>query len=99
MIICQRSFPVSNLNHILSGQNSLRLRVPPAAYCLHQQRRKPASPNGQAMFNPLEENQDFVRGLLEQVLEDIAITRAIEEGEHTSSVSRKEAFEVLHGEQ
>ena len=52
-----------------------------------------------AIIEVIDENQDFVRGVMEEALEDIAITRAIEEGEHTSSVSRKEVFEVLHGEQ
>ncbi len=52
-----------------------------------------------AIIEVIEENQDFVREVLQEALEDIAITRAIEEGEHTSNVSRKEIFEVLRGEQ
>jgi hypothetical protein len=50
-----------------------------------------------AIVEILEERKDLIRELLEEVIEDIALARAIEEGEHTARVSRDEVFEVLEG--
>ena len=46
----------------------------------------------------MEENQELVSSLLVDALEDIGLSRAIEEGEDTESVSREEVFKVLSGE-
>jgi hypothetical protein len=45
----------------------------------------------------LEERKDLVRDLVEEALEDIALARAIEEGEQTELVSRDEVFKALEG--
>lgn len=48
-----------------------------------------------AIVEVLEERRDLVRDLLEEALEDIALARAIEEGEETPRVSREEVFNAL----
>lgn len=50
-----------------------------------------------AVAEVLEERRDFVRELLEEALEDIALARAIEEGEESVVVSREEVMEILEG--
>jgi hypothetical protein len=52
-----------------------------------------------AIIEVLEERKDLVRDLLEEVLEDIALVRAIEAGEQTETVSRDEVFKSLEGGQ
>jgi hypothetical protein len=48
-----------------------------------------------ALVEVLQERQDLVRELLDEVIEDIAFSRAIEEGEATPTVSREQIFEQL----
>ena len=48
-----------------------------------------------ALLEVLEERQDLVRELLDEVIEDIAFSRAIEEGEASPVVSREQIFEQL----
>ena len=48
-----------------------------------------------ALVEVLQERQDLVRELLDEVIEDIAFSRAIEEGEATPKVSREQIFEHL----
>ena len=48
-----------------------------------------------ALIEILQERRDLVRELLDEVFEDIAFSRAIEEGEATTSVSREQVFEQL----
>lgn len=48
-----------------------------------------------AIVEVLEERRDLVLGLFEEVLEDVAMVRAIEEGEKTPFVSRDKVFEIL----
>jgi hypothetical protein len=48
-----------------------------------------------AIVEILEERKDLVREVLEEVLEDIALARAIEEGEQTEVVTRDEVFNAL----
>ena len=48
-----------------------------------------------AIVEVLEERKDLVRDLLEEALEDIALARAIEEGEQSELVARDEVFNVL----
>jgi Arc/MetJ family transcription regulator len=43
----------------------------------------------------LEERKDLVREVLEEALEDIAMVRAIEEGEQSGLVTRDEVFGAL----
>ncbi len=48
-----------------------------------------------AIGEVLEERREFVSDILREVLEDIAFSRAIEEGEKSPTVSRSEVFELL----
>jgi hypothetical protein len=48
-----------------------------------------------ALVEVLQERHDLVRELLDEVIEDIAFSRAIEEGEATPTVSREQIFEQL----
>jgi hypothetical protein len=50
-----------------------------------------------AVAEVLEERKDLVRELLEEALEDIALARAIEEGEQSAVVAREEVLEILEG--
>ncbi len=49
----------------------------------------------EALVEVLEENQDLVRALFEEVFEDIALARAIEEVEGEEIVDEREVFEVF----
>ena len=49
----------------------------------------------EAIVEVMEENQDLVSSLLVEALEDIGLSRAIEEGGNSESVSREEVFKVL----
>ncbi|MGH9897804.1 MAG: hypothetical protein ACRD63_17605 [Pyrinomonadaceae bacterium] len=51
-----------------------------------------------AIVEVLEERKDLALDLYEEALEDIALTCAIEEGEHSKNVSRTEIFKVLEGD-
>ena len=48
-----------------------------------------------AIIEILEERKDLVREVLEEALEDIALVRAIEEGEQSGLVTREEVFNAL----
>ena len=48
-----------------------------------------------AIVEILEERKDLVREVLEEALEDIALARAIEEGEQSEIVTRDEVFNAL----
>ena len=48
-----------------------------------------------ALIEILEERKDLVREVLEEALEDIALARAIEEGEQGELVTRDEVFNAL----
>ena len=52
----------------------------------------------EAIIEVIEENQDKLSSMLVDALEDIALSRAIEEGEKSKTVSRDEIFKVLSGE-
>ena len=52
----------------------------------------------EAITEVIEENQDKLSSILIDALEDIALSRAIEEGEKSKTVSRDEVFKVLSGE-
>ena len=48
-----------------------------------------------ALVEMLEERKDLVREVLEEALEDIALARAIEEGEQSELVTRDEVVNAL----
>ena len=52
----------------------------------------------EAIVEVIEENQDLVSSILVDALEDIGLSRAIEEGETSKTVSREEVFKALSGE-
>ena len=52
----------------------------------------------EALIEVIEENQELVSSILIDALEDIGLSRAIEEGEKSKTVSRDEIFKVLSGE-
>ena len=49
----------------------------------------------EALIEVLEERRDLIQGLVEEALEDVALARAIEEGEGTDTVSRDEVFKLM----
>ena len=48
-----------------------------------------------ALIEVLQERSELVRDLLAEVMEDIALVRAIQEGEASEPVSRDEVFRLL----
>ena len=48
-----------------------------------------------AIIEVIEEKKDFFRELIEDVIEDMALIRAIEEGKQTETISREEVFKLL----
>ena len=52
----------------------------------------------QAIIKAIEEKKDVVHDLLVDAMEDIAMIRAIQEGENTDSVGKKEIFDILEGQ-
>ncbi len=48
-----------------------------------------------AIVEVLQERRELVRNILEEIVEDIAFSKAIAEGEQTPRVSRESVFEVL----
>ena len=50
----------------------------------------------QAIIEAIEEKKDVVYDLLMEAMEDIAMTRAIEEGATTGKANRDEVFNVLN---
>ena len=51
----------------------------------------------QAIIEAMEEKKDVVHDLLVEAMEDLAMIHAIQEGEDSKSVSRKEVLQVLEG--
>ncbi len=49
----------------------------------------------EALIEIIEERHDLLRDIFEEALEDIALVRAIEEGNQSESVSRAEVFAVF----
>ena len=49
----------------------------------------------EALIEVLEERRDLIQGLVEEALEDVALARAIEQGEGTDTVSRDEVFKLM----
>ena len=50
-----------------------------------------------AFIEVMQERPDLIRDVLEETLEDIALVRAIQEGEGSGKVSREEVFAVFQG--
>jgi hypothetical protein len=48
-----------------------------------------------AIVELLQERHELVRDILDEIVEDIAFSKAIAEGEQTPNVSRESVFEVL----
>ena len=49
----------------------------------------------QAIIEVIEEKKDMVHDLLVEVIEDVAMVQAIQDGEESESASRKEVFDIL----
>ena len=49
----------------------------------------------EALVEVIEENHDLISSILVDVLEDIGLSRAIEEGKNITKSSREEVFKVL----
>ncbi len=50
-----------------------------------------------ALLEVLEERKDILRDLIEETLEDIALARAIEQGQRTGEASPSEVSSILEG--
>jgi hypothetical protein len=50
-----------------------------------------------ALIEVLEERRDLLREVIEETLEDIGLTRAIEAGLRSEKASRAEVFSLLEG--
>lgn len=51
----------------------------------------------ESLLEILEERRDLFYDLIAEVFEDMAMVKAIREGEHTPSVPREEIFAILKG--
>lgn len=51
----------------------------------------------QALIEAIEEKRDVVQDLLVEVIEDVAMIRAIKDGEDSGLTSRDEIFGILSG--
>ncbi len=49
----------------------------------------------QALIEALEERAELIRDLLSEAVEDIALSKAIKEGEGSQSISKDEVFQAL----
>jgi spore coat polysaccharide biosynthesis protein SpsF (cytidylyltransferase family) len=53
----------------------------------------------QAIVEAIEEKKEVVHDLFMEAMEDLAMVRAIEEGESSGTASRKEIFDILDGKE
>ncbi len=53
----------------------------------------------QALIEAIEEKKEVVHDILMEVMEDIALVKAIEEGESSGRVDREEIFNILDGKE
>jgi hypothetical protein len=49
----------------------------------------------EALVEVLEERREFMRGVFEEALEDVALVHAIEDGRGTANVDRDEVFRIF----
>jgi len=52
----------------------------------------------EALIETIEEKRNVFHDLIVDAVEDIAILRAIQEEEHTETVSKQEIFNILEGQ-
>lgn len=52
-----------------------------------------------AMAEVLDERREFVKEIIEEAMEDVALARAMDEGVDTDAVSRKEILTILESSQ
>ena len=52
-----------------------------------------------AIAEVLEERREFVKEIIEEAMEDVALARAMDEGVGTDAVSRQEVFTILESPQ
>jgi len=52
----------------------------------------------EAFIEALEEKKTIFQELIVEAMEDIALARAIKEGENTDTVSKQEIFNILEGQ-
>ena len=52
----------------------------------------------EALMETLEERKNVFHEMIIEALEDIALIRAIREGENTETVSKQEVFNILEGQ-
>lgn len=51
----------------------------------------------EAFIETLEERKGVFHDLIVEAMEDIALSRAIREGEKTETINKKEVFDILEG--
>jgi len=49
----------------------------------------------EALIEAIEEKRNLFSGMIADAVEDIAMVRAIQEGENTETISKKEIFNIL----
>ncbi len=52
----------------------------------------------EAFIEAIEEKMNIFQDMIVDVVEDIAMVRAIQEGENTETVSKQEVFNMLEGQ-
>lgn len=52
----------------------------------------------EAFIEAIEEKRNIFHDLIVEAVEDIALVRAIQEGENTETASKKEVFNMLEGQ-
>jgi len=52
----------------------------------------------EALIEAVQERKDIFYDLISEIIEDIAMTNAIRDGEKTEKVSREEVFSILEGQ-
>ena len=91
--LCEsRPSPVAGGSRIIMSVTSQHQGPPPTIVDQHLKDALKA-----AFIEVLQERPDLIRAALEETLEDIALARAIKEGEESGKVSREEIFAVLQG--
>ena len=53
----------------------------------------------EAIVEVLEERSETITNFFAEILEDLALAKAIQDGENSGKVSRKEIFKILEGQQ